>query len=51
MLLNKQQRTYTLHLLLFCLTLVTTTIAGTEWRYGKLFFLGPQGFDWLGTIT
>ncbi|MCJ8165899.1 site-2 protease family protein [Pontibacter sp. E15-1] len=51
MLLSKQQRSYTLHLLLFCLTLVTTTIAGTEWRFGKLFFLGPQGFDWTGTIT
>lgn len=49
--LSKQQRTYTLHLLLFCLTLITTTIAGTEWRFGKLFFLGPQGFDWTGTIT
>lgn len=51
MLLSKQQRTYTLHLVLFCITLITTTIAGTEWRFGKLFFLGPQGFDWTGTIT
>lgn len=49
--LSEQQRTYTLHLLLFCLTLTTTTIAGSEWRFGKLFFLGPQGFDWTGTFT
>jgi len=51
MFLSKQQRAYSLHLLLFCITLTTTTIAGTEWRFGKLFFLGPQGFDWTGTIT
>ncbi|WP_083610285.1 site-2 protease family protein [Pontibacter flavimaris] len=46
---NRQQ--YGLHLLLFCLTLVTTTIAGAEWRYGKLFFLGPEGFSWTGTLS
>ncbi|WP_018478514.1 site-2 protease family protein [Pontibacter roseus] len=51
MLLSKQQRGYTLHLLLFCLTLLTTTIAGAEWRYGKLFFLGPEGFASTGTFT
>ncbi|MHA6247437.1 site-2 protease family protein [Pontibacter sp. CAU 1760] len=48
---TKQQRTYGLHLLLFCITLTTTTIAGSEWRYGKLFFFGPQGFNWTGTLT
>jgi membrane-associated protease RseP (regulator of RpoE activity) len=50
MLQSKRQQ-HGLHLLLFCLTLVTTTIAGAEWRYGKLFFLGPQGFSWTGTFT
>ncbi|WP_162055401.1 site-2 protease family protein [Pontibacter pamirensis] len=51
MLPTKQQHNYPLHLLLFCITLVTTTLAGTEWRFGKLFFVGPEGFDWTGTIT
>ncbi|GHA78373.1 site-2 protease family protein [Pontibacter akesuensis] len=49
--LAKPQQNYWLHLLLFCLTLVTTTIAGAEWTFGKLFFLGPQGFTWTGTLT
>lgn len=48
---QSNRRQYGLHLLLFCLTLVTTTIAGAEWRYGKLFFLGPQGFSWTGTLS
>ncbi|PRY12803.1 peptidase M50-like protein [Pontibacter ummariensis] len=48
---SRQYRTYGLHLLLFCVTLITTTIAGAEWQFGKLFFLGPQGFDWTGTFT
>lgn len=46
-----QKQTYALHLLLFCLTLVTTTVAGTEWTFGKLFFVGREGFSWTGTIT
>ncbi|ARS36076.1 site-2 protease family protein [Pontibacter actiniarum] len=49
--LQSKRRQYGLHLLLFCVTLITTTIAGAEWRFGKLFFLGPQGFDWMGTLT
>ena len=44
-------QTYGLHLLLFCITLVTTTIAGTEWTFGKLFFIGREGFTWTGSIT
>lgn len=51
MLLPKQQNRYSLHLLLFVLTLVTTTIAGAEWRFGKLFFWGPEGFSWTGSFT
>ncbi|WP_266202463.1 site-2 protease family protein [Pontibacter kalidii] len=50
MLPSRRQQPW-LHLLLFCLTLVTTTIAGAEWRYGKLFFLGPEGFSWTGTLS
>ncbi len=51
MLLSKRQRSYSLHLLLFCITLLSTTLAGAEWRFGKLFFLGPQGFTGGGTIS
>ncbi|QCR23167.1 site-2 protease family protein [Pontibacter sp. SGAir0037] len=51
MLITRQQRGYTLHLLLFCLTLLTTTIAGAEWQFGKIFFLSPQGFNMGGTIS
>ncbi|MBR0571423.1 site-2 protease family protein [Microvirga sp. STS03] len=51
MLLTKQQRQYGLHLLLFIVTFITTTIAGAEWMTGKLFFLGPEEFTWTGTIT
>lgn len=51
MLLSKRQRGYTLHLLLFCLTLLTTTLAGAEWTFGKMFFLGREGFTTGGTIS
>lgn len=51
MFLSRQQRQYGLHLLLFAVTLLTTTLAGAEWRYGKLFFLGPEGFSSGGTLT
>lgn len=51
MLLAKQQRRYGLHLLLFIVTFITTTIAGAEWMTGKLFFLGPEEFTWTGSIT
>ncbi len=30
-----------IHPLLFIITLVTTTIAGAEWMYGRSVFLGP----------
>ena len=46
-----KRQTYGLHLLLFCITLVTTTLAGTEWTFGKLFFVGREGFTWTGSIT
>ncbi|NEM99298.1 site-2 protease family protein [Pontibacter burrus] len=49
--LTKQQRQYGLHLLLFIVTLITTTIAGAEWMTGKLFFLGPESFTWTGSLT
>ncbi|MGV3538625.1 MAG: site-2 protease family protein [Rufibacter sp.] len=40
-----------LHLLLFLVTLVTTTLAGAEWRYGKNFSYGPEGFSLIPLIT
>ncbi len=49
--MHKHWRTYGLHLLLFCLTLLTTTIAGAEWRYGKLFLLDEQGINWGGAMS
>ena len=48
---TKRQNRYSLHLLLFVLTLITTTIAGAEWRFGKLFFWGTEGFSWAGSFT
>lgn len=51
MLQHKQLRQYGLHLLLFVITLITTTLAGAEWRYGKLFFLGQEGFTGGGTLS
>lgn len=44
-------RKLALHLLLFLITLATTTLAGAEWRYGKSFFYGTEGFSWAGSIT
>ena len=49
--IKKEQRAYGLHLLLFCLTLITTTIAGAEWRTGKLFLLSRHGINWAGTMS
>ncbi|RNI22627.1 site-2 protease family protein [Rufibacter latericius] len=39
-------RKLALHILLFLVTLATTTLAGAEWRYGRAFFYGPEGFIW-----
>lgn len=36
---------YWLHILLFLVTLATTTAAGAEWIYGR-FFIGPQSLGW-----
>ncbi|MCC9137811.1 site-2 protease family protein [Pontibacter silvestris] len=49
--LSREQRTYGLHLLLFCITLGTTTMAGAEWRFGKLFFVSREGFTGTGSIS
>ncbi|WP_207431303.1 site-2 protease family protein [Sabulibacter ruber] len=45
------KRKLLVHTLLFVLTLATTTFAGAEWRYGRSFFYGPEGFTWIPDIT
>ncbi|WP_210464347.1 site-2 protease family protein [Rufibacter roseolus] len=45
------KRNLFLHALLFLITLATTTFAGAEWRYGRSFFYGLEGFIWPPTIT
>lgn len=47
----KKLRQYTLHLVLFLLTLVTATLAGAEWMHGKLFFFNAEGFNPNGWMT
>ncbi|KAA9338943.1 site-2 protease family protein [Adhaeribacter soli] len=42
---------YGLHLFLFLLTLVTTTLAGTEWMHDKLFFFSKRGFNIQGWMS
>ncbi|SHI94497.1 Peptidase family M50 [Hymenobacter daecheongensis DSM 21074] len=44
-------RTYSLHLLLFLLTLTTTTLAGAEWITGKAFFIQGAAFRFTGWLT
>lgn len=46
--MNQRVKTYLLHGGLFLITLVTTTLAGAEWMYGRLFipFEGTQPLGW-----
>ncbi|TXK44859.1 site-2 protease family protein [Pontibacter qinzhouensis] len=44
MLATRSQHNYPLHILLFILTLATTTLAGAEWRFGRLFLVSADGF-------
>ncbi len=45
--MNQQTKTYLLHGGLFLLTLVTTTMAGAEWMFGRL-FIPIEGMQTLG---
>ncbi|GAB3696685.1 site-2 protease family protein [Spirosoma flavus] len=45
--MNKRLKTYLLHGGLFLITLVTTTLAGAEWMYGRL-FIPMEGMKTLG---
>ncbi len=42
--MTKEQRTLAIQIGLFIITLITTTLAGVEWIYGRLFFLNADGF-------
>ncbi len=42
---SQEKESYTIHILLFVLTVITTTMAGTEWMYGKLILLGDVSFS------
>ena len=39
---NKPRKKYTLHVVLFIVTLITTTLAGSEWMFGKSLFYGTE---------
>ena len=41
-----QQRTLIIQIVLFVLTLATTTITGAEWIYGRPFFFGENQLGW-----
>jgi len=34
------------HLILFLVTVITTTLAGAEWMYGRFFLFGPNAMGW-----
>lgn len=40
--MNKRTRTYILQVLLFIITLITTTLAGAEWQFNKYLFWGDD---------
>ena len=40
--MNKHIRTYIIQAVLFIITLITTTLAGAEWQYGKYLFWGDE---------
>lgn len=43
--MNQNTRTYLRHIGLFLATLITTTIAGAEWRYGRYVLFGQLSFN------
>ena len=44
--MDKQNRTYLIQLLLFVATLISTTLAGAEWMFGRSFIYGPNTMGW-----
>lgn len=49
--MTKEKRILLLQIVLFVVTLITTTLSGIEWTYGKVFFLNADGFGWPNWIT
>src|SRR5690606_22589096 len=43
--MNKDQKRVALQILLFIVTIITTTLAGAEWTYGKSILYSPD-FTW-----
>lgn len=49
--LKKEHRTILLQVILFIVTFITTTLAGTEWIFGRFFFLNDDGIGWNKWMT
>ena len=44
--MDTEKRTQLIQLLLFVVTLISTTLAGAEWMYGGSFIYGPNTMGW-----
>jgi membrane-associated protease RseP (regulator of RpoE activity) len=44
--MDKQSRTHLIQILLFIVTIISTTLAGAEWMYGRVFIYGPNSLGW-----
>ncbi len=49
--MDKEQKTRLIQLILFIVTLVTTTLAGAEWMYGKYLILGITWSDFIAGFS
>lgn len=45
--MRKKVKSYSIHILLFLATIITTTLAGAEWTYGRLVFVDKEAISWL----
>ncbi|OJJ14177.1 site-2 protease family protein [marine bacterium AO1-C] len=45
--MRKKVKSYSIHLLLFLVTIITTTLAGTEWTHGRLIFVDKEAWSWV----
>jgi membrane-associated protease RseP (regulator of RpoE activity) len=44
--MDKEKRTHLIQLLLFLITVISTTLAGAEWMFGGSFIYGPNTMGW-----
>jgi membrane-associated protease RseP (regulator of RpoE activity) len=44
--MNPKTKAYIIHSLLFVVTIITTTLAGAEWMFGKFLFYGEERTGW-----